>query len=244
MYLHIGLARHQVRAFTLVELLTAIAIVGLLIAITLPSLSGARKRAQDVKCAANLHSVGQAIHTFVNTHDDYAAPTIRDRDYYWDRGKQIGWDIQTGRWANIPGGPGTIWRCPVGETPYMGNARALGLNCREANPEWPVHRVGPRQWYEPAKLVLAYDLQIDLPELLYPHAREPYAGDLSDEWHGGWPRDEASPVVRLAIDVLGPHDGGYGVLFADGHTDVGKFNDPAKALWWSGRRWWPDLAEH
>ena len=112
----------QARGFTIIELLTVVAIILLLAAITAPWLSFARARARDMRCATNLHSVGQAIHSLVNAHDDYAAPCIRERDYYWDRGKQIGWDIQTGRWAYIPGGPGTFWQCPMGETSYVGKA--------------------------------------------------------------------------------------------------------------------------
>ena len=222
-----------------------IAIITLLIAIALPSVESARAHARDVMCAVNLRSVGQAIHSFVNAHDDYAAPCIRERDYYWDRGEQIGWDIETGRWAKIPGGSGTIWRCPVGQTPYVGNARALGLNCREVRPDWPIYRVGPRQWYEPAKLVLAYDHQVDLLELpSFAHALDPYAGDISDEMHRHWPRHERAPTLPLRIaEPWGPHGGAYGVMFADGHTQVGNYSDAAKALLWSGLRWWPDLPE-
>lgn len=227
------------RGFSLIELLIVIAIIMLLVAITLPAVRYARSRARDTLCTSNLRSVGQAIHSFVDAHGDHAAPCIRERDYYWDRGEQIGWDIQTGRWANIPGGPGTIWQCPAGQTAYMGNARALGLDCRKVNPDWPLYLVGPSRWYEPALLVLTYDLQTDLADFL-PNGRDPYVGDLSDEEYSGWPRDVPDPVVPLRLDLpVGPHRGSYGVLFADGHTAVGRFDGPEQALWWSGPRWWP-----
>lgn len=50
--------------FTLVELLVVVSIIGLLVAILLPSLSKARDQAITVKCLANCHSQGLAIQTY------------------------------------------------------------------------------------------------------------------------------------------------------------------------------------
>ena len=59
------------KAFTLVELLVVIGIVALLIAFLMPALAGARQSAHQVKCLANLRSIGAAAQMHVNEHHGY-----------------------------------------------------------------------------------------------------------------------------------------------------------------------------
>jgi len=225
-------------AFTLLEMLIAVSVITLLLAIGLTAVSAARHRGVGAKCSANLRGVGQTIHSFAAAHDDEVEPVVRERDYWWDRGEQRGWDIATGRWAAAEGGLGTIWTCPEQRSAYVGNARALGLDNRPAVPGGLLHRVGPRRWVETGRLVLAYDLQYNLLDNVYRHARDPFAGDLSDEMHGGWGPYEGN-AITLDLSRFGPHRESYGVLFADGHASIGVFSTGAEALWWAGRPWWP-----
>lgn len=63
-------ARSVRAGFGLIDLLVSIAIVALLIAISLPSMSGVREQARRVVCGANLRSVGQAVLTYANENDE------------------------------------------------------------------------------------------------------------------------------------------------------------------------------
>lgn len=58
------------RAFTLIELLAVIAIIGVLIAILMPALNASRETANDLKCRANYRSV---LIQFTNFADDSGA---------------------------------------------------------------------------------------------------------------------------------------------------------------------------
>lgn len=61
------------RGFTLVELLVVIGIIVLLLAVLLPVLGKVKAQAQQVKCQANLRSIGQALILYVQQYNYYPA---------------------------------------------------------------------------------------------------------------------------------------------------------------------------
>ena len=62
------------RAFTLIELLTVVAIIAVLAGLLIPAISGARESSRRVACASNLRQLGLSIGTFAGDNNSNMAP--------------------------------------------------------------------------------------------------------------------------------------------------------------------------
>ena len=77
--------RKPIRAFTLVELLTVIAVIGILAAILVPVISGVRDRATKAKSVSNLHQIGAAMLMYASANQGNIVPAadLRGNDRQW-----------------------------------------------------------------------------------------------------------------------------------------------------------------
>ncbi len=105
-------------AFTLVEILIVIAIIGLLVSILTPSLIRARKLAQQVACASNLRSLGAAAALYQAEFGEYVPICWRNVD-----------ENQVNPWPS--------WR--MGLLPYTGGVATF--NCSGAKDAGPLSEV-------------------------------------------------------------------------------------------------------
>lgn len=62
------------RGFTLIEVLVVVAIIGLLLAIAVPSMSGARQQARSTVCQTNLRTLGQGWGMYADENHDTMVP--------------------------------------------------------------------------------------------------------------------------------------------------------------------------
>lgn len=67
-------------AFTLVELLTVVAILGLLVAVLLPAVQAARSASRRTACLSHIRQLGLALVNYHDARDGF--PTVRNRQFW------------------------------------------------------------------------------------------------------------------------------------------------------------------
>ncbi len=66
--------------FTLIELLVVLSVIAMLVGILLPALGSARENARNIKCRANLRSIGQGVALYMNTSKNVLPYVLPLRD--------------------------------------------------------------------------------------------------------------------------------------------------------------------
>lgn len=118
-------------AFTLIELLTVIAIIGILAAIIIPVTGRVRNSAHSTRCLSNLRQLGLATRLYVEEHKGMT-PRI-DSNYHQDlwpylynpeRANEVVFPN-----ANFPSIlEGTVFACPKLHEDTSANKRSYGIN--------------------------------------------------------------------------------------------------------------------
>jgi prepilin-type N-terminal cleavage/methylation domain-containing protein/prepilin-type processing-associated H-X9-DG protein len=114
------------KAFTLVELLVVIGIIAILVALLLPTLAGARRAADNLKCQATIRELGIALRLYAQTYNGYMPPARQGKYDFHHGSVQMNdawcfWWMRLQQQRLIPGLDDPtrgVAVCPSDDTPY------------------------------------------------------------------------------------------------------------------------------
>ena len=177
--------KHPKAGFTLVELLVAIAVVGILSAILLPAVQSAREEARRVQCKNNLHQIGIGLQQHHDVRGKFPAGITSPDQMFWS-GKLLPYLEQqelfesldlSREWTEPPNSTAcetylSVFRCPSSGASRHINGQGIeqrvpcnylgctsGSNARESGPQ-------PLAGHEESNGIFYRNSQTELRDLL------------------------------------------------------------------------------
>jgi prepilin-type processing-associated H-X9-DG protein/prepilin-type N-terminal cleavage/methylation domain-containing protein len=187
-------------AFTLVELLVVVAVMGILVALSSAVLPGVIERGKSVRCVANLKANAAAILSYAADHD----------------GKSVVAYLSA---TNSPSGSAELWHLTLIQAGYL-DSRGSTLVC-PSFPPFRYSKQGPnvqytyglRRWDDPRKYDPAYQMgrvdQLSKFVLLADSYKDAYK---SQTYYITWPGFTSSAPEQIHAR----HNGRANIAFADG----------------------------
>ncbi|MCP5516953.1 MAG: DUF1559 domain-containing protein [Verrucomicrobiales bacterium] len=223
------------RAFTLIELLTVIAVITVLAGMILPAVLAAKSRAKEATCASNLRQFALALHLYAQDYKDELPPNSDGRD------EALGATWVEG-WLGLPGPDCTntvylrqsvlapylgqevsVWQCPSARRPVkvsgvsQPRVRTVSLNCFLGSPvESPAARTYRR----------LSDIRKPIPSEMFAFLDERVETINDGSFALQWDFSEQQPEGWILRDKPGTqHRSGANLAFADAHVERHRWRD-------------------
>jgi prepilin-type N-terminal cleavage/methylation domain-containing protein/prepilin-type processing-associated H-X9-DG protein len=202
------------RAFTLVELLTVIAIVGVLAGILIPVGLSVRARARAAQCSSNMRQIAISLISYANDHKGQTVVAhYPDTGYNWAQ-EVTNWDgsIKTLKEGTSFG----IWRCPENDDQTkspMANGSGVAntsymINGYKNSQETTGNRYGHNNtlvFRNPSKLYMVLEGRY-------------FRCETNSQSGSQTIPDNIYPTSGSLNYARYPHDGSMHIAFADGHV--------------------------
>jgi len=215
---------HRCLGFTLIEMLTVISIIGLLVGMLLPALSGAREKGRQVACQSNLHQIGVAILVYAGDYQNHTPPAFET-----ENGQEVTWYtlLTNGNYTTTK-----VFQCPddrrnatTGTTPMTPRSYAMVIGYQNTAASYNNNGVG-NFWIAGSRLTCPWltNSQVAVVAEYYtsPTVANPIVPTLEDQGtispfvtssYGAWSQSNPTPSSRHSGSPL---TGNY--LFLDGHV--------------------------
>jgi prepilin-type N-terminal cleavage/methylation domain-containing protein/prepilin-type processing-associated H-X9-DG protein len=147
-------------AFTLIELLTVIAIIGILAAIIIPVVGSVRRSSQNASCSSNLRQWGQAILLYSVDHQgNYVirGTSNAGSDMTWQAVSTNANNMLYGAYVPHSSLIGIIRTCPVG-TDSSGSSYVINRPYISGTTVSPLDKVPLKQVRNPTRFMLMSDM--------------------------------------------------------------------------------------
>ncbi len=216
------------RAFTLIEILVVVGIIGTLAALSFSMLSGSMAKTKDAACLSNQRQLGIGVQLYVADNQTYPAGSFKTGPYaYWTDAiaPYLGQDGQDVKWARDLGGvfdcPGKTIRTAEHEMAYTVNPNVMP----DAKYSSATQLRSMMQVQRPSSTILLADAcQRDNGKVQAYMFKQPGVYDRNE--------DKAEQAVDPGLDKDGVsyagvryrhgNDNAANFLFADGHAEAMK----------------------